>query len=108
VAGLNHPVGDGASIREDPMVEIRVAVEDTTRVLQLMLRLAKLFDRSAISFDRLHGEVLVASEWESRAAMRVVEIVQAWMKEADIDSTTLSVGNCRYALTTSAPLAAGS
>jgi len=34
------------------MVEIRVAVEDTTRVPQLMSRLATLFDRSAISFDR--------------------------------------------------------
>ena len=90
------------------MVEIRVAVEDTTRVPQLMWRLATLFDRSAISFDRLQGEVLVGSEWESRAAIRAVEIVQAWMKDADVDSATLSVGECRYTLTTLAPLAAGS
>ena len=90
------------------MVEIRVAVEDTTRVPQLMWRLATLFDRSAISFDRLRGEVLVGSEWESRAAIRAVEIVQAWMKDADVDSATLSVGECRYTLTTLAPLAAGS
>jgi hypothetical protein len=90
------------------MVEIRVAVEDTTRVPQLMWRLATPFDRSAISFDRLHGEVLVGAEQESRAAIRVVEIVQAWMKDADVESATLSVGECRYTLTTLAPLAAGS
>ena len=90
------------------MVEIRVALEDTTRVPQLMWRLATPFDRSAISFDRLHREVLVDSDWESRAAIRAVEIVQAWMKDAGVDSATLSVGDCRYTLTTSAPLAAGS
>jgi hypothetical protein len=108
VADLNHPVGDDASSREDPMAEIRVAVEDTTRVPQLMWRLATLFDRSAISFDGSRGEVLVDSDWESRAAIRVVEIVQAWMNDADVESATLSVGNCRYTLTTWAPLAAGS
>ena len=90
------------------MVEIRVAVEDTTRVPQLMWRLATLFDRSAISFDRLHGEVVVDSERESRAAIRVVEVVQGWMNDADVESATLSVGDCRYTLTTVAPLAAGS
>jgi len=52
--------------------------------------------------------VLVDSEWESRAAIRVVEIVQAWIEEDGVESATLSVGNRSYALTTSATLLAGS
>jgi hypothetical protein len=107
LADLNHPVGDDASSREDPMVEIRVAVEDTTRVPKLISRLASLFDRSALSFDPSVREVRIDAEWESRAAMRVVEIVQAWLEEDGVESATLSVGNRSYTLVTSTPLAAG-
>ena len=49
------------------MVEIRVAVDEGSGVHGLMRRLAALFGRSAISFDRSHNEVRVESEWESRA-----------------------------------------
>jgi hypothetical protein len=86
------------------MVEVRVAVEDATRVPKLMRRLADFFDLSAISFDPSHNEILVESEWESRAVMGVVEVVQAWLSEDGSDSATLSIGNRSYTLGTPAPL----
>jgi hypothetical protein len=89
------------------MVEIRVAVEDTLGVPKLMARLARLFDRSEISFDPARREVLIDAEWESRAAMRIVEVVQAWLEEDAIDSATLSVGNRSYRMAASAWLAPG-
>ena len=87
------------------MVEIRVTVEDDTRVPPLGRRLANLFERSAISFDRSRNEVRVESEWESRAVMGVVEVVQAWLSEDGAGSATLSVGNRSYRLVSSTPLA---
>jgi len=68
------------------MVEIRVAVADDTRVPGLMRRLAGLFDRSSLSFDRSRQEVRVTSEWESRSVVHVVDAVAAW----------LSIGNRSY------------
>lgn len=88
------------------MVEIRVAVEDTTLVPSLMSRLARLFDRSSISFDRSRGEVRVESEWESRAVVRVVEIVEAWLQDDCVESATLSVGDSSYTLVSLTPLVA--
>ena len=96
-----------ASSREDLMVEIRVAVEDATGVPKLISRLARLFDRSALSFDPSRREVRVEAEWESRAAMRVVEVVQTWLEEDGAQSATLSMGDRSYTLVTSTPLAAG-
>jgi hypothetical protein len=75
------------------MVEIRVTVEDATRVPPLVRRLANVFERSSISFDRSRNEVRVESEWESRAVMGVVEVVQAWLSENGAESATLSIGN---------------
>ena len=45
------------------MVEIRVTVEDDTRVPRLVRRLATIFERSSISFDPSRNEVRVESEW---------------------------------------------
>jgi len=78
------------------MVEICVAVADTTRVPGLMLRLAGLFDRSSLSFDRSRKEVRVTSEWESRSVVHVVDAVAAWLAENDGDSATLSIGKRSY------------
>jgi hypothetical protein len=75
------------------MVEICVTVEDATRVPPLVHRLANVFERSSISFDRSRNEVRVESEWESRAVMGVVEVVQAWLSENGAESATLSIGN---------------
>ncbi len=61
------------------MVEIRVAVDEDTGVHGLMRRLAALFGRSAISFDRSRNEVRVESEWESRAVVGVLDAVEAWI-----------------------------
>jgi hypothetical protein len=58
------------------MVEIRVAVADAAHVPGRM-RLAGLFDRSSLSFDRTRKEVRVASEWESRSVVHVVDAVEA-------------------------------
>ena len=87
------------------MVDIRVAVEDTTRVPALVGRLARIFERSAISFDRSRNEVFVESEWESRAVGGVLDVVQTWLTEDGAESATLSIGDSSYALTTPAKLA---
>jgi hypothetical protein len=88
------------------MVEIRVAVDDATRVPQLMQRLAGLFGRSAISFDRSRKEVLVAGEWESRSVVQVVGAVEAWLMEDGADSATLSIGSRSYTMNGATPLGA--
>lgn len=87
------------------MVEIRVTVEDATRVPPLVRRLATLFDRSSISFDRSRNEVSVQSEWESRAVMGVVEVVQTWLSDDGAESATLSIGKRSYRLVSPPPLA---
>jgi hypothetical protein len=105
-ADLNSQVGDEASNLEGPMVEIRVAVEDVTRVPALVGRLARIFDRSSISFDRSRHEVSVESDWESRAVMGVLDVVEAWLSEGGAESATLSIGDRSYTLMTSTALAA--
>jgi hypothetical protein len=90
--------------RERMMVEIRVAVEDGTRVPSLVRGLSRLFDGSLISFDGSRNEVRVESEWESRAVMGVVEVVQAWLSEDGTESATLSIGDRSYTLVTLTPL----
>jgi len=89
------------------MVEIRVAVDDATRVPGLVRRLADLFDRSAISFDRSRKQVLVAAEWESRGVVQVVGAVEAWLMEDGAGSATLSIGNRSYRMSGATPLGAG-
>ena len=88
------------------MVEIRVAVEDVTRVPALVVRLARIFDRSSISFDRSRHEVRVESEWESRAVIGVLDVVEAWLSEDGAESATLSIGDRSCTLMTSGTLAA--
>jgi hypothetical protein len=89
------------------MVEICVAVDDARSVPGLMRRLSGVFDRSAISFDRLHKEVRVKSEWESRGVVRVVDAVEAWLAEEGVESATLSMGDRSYTLGGPIPVAAG-
>ena len=78
------------------MVDIRVRVEDTTRVPELMRRLSEIFDRSSVSFDGTTKEVRIASEWESRTVVGVIEAVQEWVAADDEASATLSIGDCIY------------
>ena len=68
-------------------------------------RLARIFDRSSISFDRSRNEVFVDSEWESRAVVGVLDVVEAWLTEDGAKSATLSIGDCSYRLVSSTPLA---
>jgi hypothetical protein len=89
------------------MVEIRVAVADATRVPTLMARLTGIFDRSALSFDRLRKEVRVRSEWESRGVVHVVDAVADWLAENGSDSATLSIGNRSYTMVGSESESAG-
>jgi hypothetical protein len=88
------------------MVEIRVAVDDAARAPGLMRRLAGVFDRSAISFDRTQKQVLVAAEWESRGVVQVVEAVESWLMEDGAGSATLSIGNRSYTMRATTPLGA--
>jgi hypothetical protein len=89
------------------MVEIRVAVDEGSGVHGLMRRLAGLFGRSAISFDRSRNEVKVESEWESRAVIGVIEAVEAWVDEEGGSGATLSMGENSYLLTGRRSLSAG-
>jgi len=89
------------------MVEIRVAVADDTSVHGLMRRLADIFDRSAISFERSCNEVRVESEWESRAVMGVIDAVKAWIdEEGGGTGARLSIGAHSYQLEGARPLRA--
>jgi hypothetical protein len=98
LAGHRRLVGDEASTLEDPMVEIRVAVADATRVHGLMRRLAGLFDHSSVSFDGAQREVRVRSEWESRGIVQVLRAVESWLAEDGPDSAKLSVGDRSYTM----------
>jgi len=91
-------VGADASNREDLMVEISVAVTDAARAHGLMRALARLFDRSSVSFDRTRSEVHVCSEWESRAVMQVIDVVAAWLAAEGIASAKLSIGDRSHTL----------
>jgi hypothetical protein len=84
------------------MVDIRVQVDDTTRVPGLMRRLSEIFDRSSLHFDRARKEVRIASEWESRTLVGVIQAVQDWLAEHDVDSVTLSIGERSYVYTNGA------
>ncbi len=80
------------------MVEIRVALTDSTVAHGLLQRLARLFDRSSVSFDGMHNEVRVRSEWESRSVVEVIDVVQSWLEADDVDSAKLSVGDRSYTM----------
>jgi hypothetical protein len=80
-----------ASILEDLMVEIRVALPDDTGAHALLRRLAGLFDLSCISFDASRNEVRVCSEWESRSAMRVIDTIESWLTADGLGSAKLSI-----------------
>jgi hypothetical protein len=90
--------GDDASRREERMVEIRVVVADGVGARGLMRRLAVLFGRASVSFDRRRNEVRVRSEWESRSVVEVIDTVQAWLAADEIDSAELSVGDRSYTM----------
>ncbi len=80
------------------MVEICVAVADPTCAHGLMRGLAKLFGRSSVSFDSTRSEVRVCSEWESRAVMEVIEVVEKWLAADGIASAKLSIGDRSHTL----------
>jgi hypothetical protein len=103
-ADLSHLVGDEASDREDPMVEIRVGVADDRGVQGLMRRLTGAFDRSSVSFDGTRKEVRVRSESESRAVAQVVRTVETWLAEDGLGSAELSIGDRSYTMVAPAPI----
>jgi hypothetical protein len=80
------------------MVEIRVALTDSTGAHALLRRLAGPFDRSSVSFDGNRNEVRVRSEWESRSVVQVIDAVQAWLAADGIDSAELSIGDRSYTM----------
>ena len=79
-------------------MEICVAVADPTCAHGLMRALARLFDRSSLSFDRARSEVRVCSEWESRAVRQVIDVVEAWLAAEGIASAKLSSGDRSHTL----------
>jgi hypothetical protein len=108
LADHNASVGDEASSREAPMVEIRVAVPDDTYGQRLMRRLAGVFDRSSVSFDGVQREVRVRSESESRGVVHVLGVVESWLAEDGPDAARLSIGDRSYTMVGAARLAATS
>ena len=105
LADHNASVGDEASTREAPMVEIRVAVPDDTCGHGLMRRLAGLFDGSSASFDGVQREVRVNSEWESRGVVHVLCAIESWLAEDGPDSAKLSIDDRSYTMVGAARLA---
>jgi hypothetical protein len=86
------------------MVEICVGVPDAGGVHGLMLRLAGVFGRSAVSYDGARKDVQVRSEWESRAVAQVIGAVAAWLAEDGVGSAELSVGDRSYTMVAPAPI----
>jgi hypothetical protein len=80
------------------MVEICVTVADPTDAHDLMRGLAELFGRSSLSFDHKRSEVRVCSEWESRAVMKVIDVVDRWLAADGIASAKLSIGDRSHTL----------
>jgi hypothetical protein len=80
------------------MVEICVAIADPTSADGLMRGLAELFGRSSVSFDSTSSEVRVRSEWESRAVMEVIDVVDRWLAADGIASAQLSIGGRSHTL----------
>jgi hypothetical protein len=80
------------------MVEICVAVADPSSAHSLMRGLAELFGRSSLSFDRSHSEIRVRSDWESRAVMEVIDVVDRWLAADGVASATLSIGDRSHTL----------
>jgi hypothetical protein len=80
------------------MVEICVAVADPIDADGLMRGLAELFGRSSVSFDHPRSEVRIRSEWESRAVMEVIDVVDRWLAADGIASATLSIGDRSHTL----------
>lgn len=80
------------------MVEICVAVADPNSADGLIRGLAELFGRSAVSFDSSRSEVRVRSEWESRAVMEVIDVVDRWLATDGIASAKLSIGGRSHTL----------
>jgi hypothetical protein len=80
------------------MVEIRVGVTDAGRAHGLLQRLARLFDRTAVSFDGTQNEVRVRSEWESRSVVEVIDAVQSWLTADGVESAELTVGDRSYTM----------
>ena len=89
------------------MVEIRVETRDRTSADTLLQRMATVFERSAVSFDRARSEVQVRSEWESRAVVQVVDVVEAWLGESGLKSAKLWLGDRSYTLVRPAPATGG-
>jgi hypothetical protein len=48
--------------------------------------------------DRTRGEVRVCSEWESRAVMEVIDVVDRWLAADGIASAKLSIGDRSHTL----------
>jgi hypothetical protein len=86
------------------MVEICVALTDSTGAHGLLRRLATLFDRSSVSFDGTvsfdgrYNEIRVRSEWESRSVVEVIATVQSWLAAHGIASAKLSIGDRSYTM----------
>jgi len=73
-----------------------------------MRRLAGVFDRSSVSFDRVQSEVRVHSKWESRGIVQVLGAVESWLAEDGPESAKLSIGDRSYTMVGAARLAATS
>ena len=85
------------------MLEIRVAVGDAVGAQRLLGCLAGRFDRSAVSFDRVHNEVRVRAERESRAVVEVITTVQSWLTSDGVASARLSIGERSYTMVGALP-----
>jgi hypothetical protein len=87
-------VGNVSFDGEGLVVEICLAVADPGRAHGLIQGLADVCAPSSVWFDCARGEVRVRSEWESRAVLRVRDVVESWLAAEGIASAELLIVDC--------------
>jgi transposase InsO family protein len=74
-------------------VEICLAVADPGRAHGLIQGLAEVSAPASVWFDCARGEVRVRSERQSRAVLRVRDVVESWLAAEGIASAKLSIAD---------------
>lgn len=78
---------------------IRVEVRDAASASGLVQRLTGAFEPTSVVLDANGGEVRIKENGKSRRAVaRILGSIEVWLREADVDSTTVWLGDVQYTL----------
>ena len=76
---------------------IRVEVPDAASASGLVRRLTGAFEPTSVVLDANSREVRVEENGKSRRAVaRILSSIEVWLREADVDSTTVWLGDAQY------------